>query len=150
MTLIELVISIVIGGIAAAALLGAMATIGGRNADPMLRQQAQAIATAYMDEIYLQPFVDPGLAPSASPCAGPPAASRTLFDNVCDYDGLLDTGAVDANGNAIALLGLYRISVRVTPTPWQGLAASDVLRVEVEVTPPDGTAVLLTGYRTRY
>ncbi|WP_426414979.1 prepilin-type N-terminal cleavage/methylation domain-containing protein [Aestuariirhabdus sp. LZHN29] len=151
LTLIELVMSIVIGGIAAAAILGAMAAIGGRNADPMLRQQAQAIAAAYMDEIYLQPFVDPSLAPAANPCAGPPAGSRALFNNVCDYDGLVDNGAVDANGNPIPALGFYRVAVTIARnTPWQGVAGNDVLRIDVQVTTPDGLAVLLSGYRTRY
>ena len=56
MTLVELVISIVIIGISAAALYSAMAAITGRSADPMLRQQSLAIAEAYMEEISLQAF----------------------------------------------------------------------------------------------
>lgn len=48
MTLVELVISIVIIGIAAAALYSAMAAITGRSADPLLRQQSLAIAEAYL------------------------------------------------------------------------------------------------------
>ena len=63
MTLVELVITIVVLGIASAALFSAMAAISGRSADPMLRQQSLAIAEAYMEEITLQAF-------SASlPCA---------------------------------------------------------------------------------
>ena len=75
MTLIELVISIVIIGIAAAALYSAMASISGRSADPMLRQQSLAIAEAYLEEILLQSFTDPdGLAD----------CGRSCFDDVGD------------------------------------------------------------------
>ena len=59
MTLVELVISIVIIGISAASLYSAMAAITGRSADPLLRQQSLAIAEAYLEEILLQPFLDP-------------------------------------------------------------------------------------------
>ncbi len=86
MTLVELVISIVIIGIAAAALYSAMAAITGRSADPLLRQQSLAIAEAYLEEILLQPFLDPA---TGSQCPSPPA-SRAAFDNVCDYAGLAD------------------------------------------------------------
>ncbi len=145
MTLIELVISIVIIGIASAALYSAMAAITGRSADPLLRQQSLAIAEAYLEEILLQPFSDP----SGAVCPAPPA-SRDQYDNVCDYAGLTDNGARDARGQAIAALAGYRVQVSVTPQAWAGLATSDVLYVEVEVNDPAGQQLMLGGYRTRY
>ena len=99
MTLVELVISIVIIGIAAAALYSAMAAITGRSADPLLRQQSLSIAEGYLEEILLQPFLDS----SNAVCPAPPA-SRASFDNVCDYNGLNDNGVRDARGQAIAAL----------------------------------------------
>ena len=51
MTLVELVIAIAIIGIAAAALYSAMASLAGRSADPMLRQQSLLLAEAYLEEI---------------------------------------------------------------------------------------------------
>jgi len=146
MTLIELVIAIVIIGIASAALYTAMASITGRSADPMLRQQSLAIAEAYLEEIELQAFLDPGtqLACQAIP------ANRAQFDDVCDYRGLVDMGAVDARGQAIAALAGYRVSVTVTPQAWNGLAANDVLYIQVTVTDPAGQDLVLGGYRTRY
>ncbi|HSX70548.1 MAG TPA: prepilin-type N-terminal cleavage/methylation domain-containing protein [Pseudomonas sp.] len=145
MTLVELVITIVIVGIAAAALYSAMAAIGGRSADPMLRQQSLAIAEAYLEEILLQPFLDP----SNAVCPAPPAG-RANFDNVCDYNGLNDNGARDARGQAIAALANYRVQVAVTPQAWAGLAASDALLVQVSVTDPAGQLLRLDGYRARY
>ena len=146
MTLVELVITIVIIGIAAAALFSAMAAITGRSADPLLRQQSLSIAEAYLEEILLQAYLDPG---TGTVC--PPApASRIQFDNVCDYAGLDDVGARNARGNAIAALGGYRVQVNVTPQALGGLPASDVLHVQIDVLDPGGQSLRLDGYRARY
>lgn len=146
-TLVELVIAIVIVGIAAAALYGAMAAIGTHSADPLLRQQSLALAQGYLEEILLQPFPDLN---GQDKCPLPSTTSRAAYDNVCDYNGLLDDGARDAYGNALGGLEGYRVSVTVTPTAWNGLAASDVLYVEVAVRDPAGQELHLGGYRVRY
>ncbi len=146
MTLVELVITIVVIGITAAALYSAMAAITGRSADPLLRQQSLSIAEAYLEEILLQAYLDPS---SGTVCPSAPA-SRIQFDNVCDYAGLDDAGARNAQGNAIAALAGYRVQVAITPRALGGLAASDVLHVEVSVRDPAGQALRLDGYRARY
>lgn len=146
MTLVELVITIVIIGIAAAALFTAMASITARSADPLLRQQSLSLAEAYLEEILLQAFLDP-----ATGTACPPRPSqRGNFDNVCDYAELSDAGARNARGEAIAGLGSYTVAVDVAPQTWGGLSASDVFYIEVTVTDPAGQALVLGGYRTRY
>jgi MSHA pilin protein MshD len=149
MTLIELVIAIVIIGIASAALYTAMASITGRSADPMLRQQSLAIAEAYLEEIELQAF------PAAiGNCDGVAAsAARPTFDDVCDYDGLSDPTAVDASGQVIAALAGYGVSVAVASPPaptWNLLPSAAVLYIAVTVTDPAGQSLVLGGYRTRY
>jgi MSHA pilin protein MshD len=146
MTLIELVIAIVIIGIASAALYTAMASITGRSADPMLRQQSLSIAEAYLEEIELQAFLDPS---TQLACQTIPA-NRAQFDDVCDYRGLVDNGAVNASGQGISALAGYRVSVAVTSQAWNGLAANDVLYIQVTVTDPAGQDLVLGGYRTRY
>ena len=146
MTLVELVVAIVIVGIAAAALYGAMASIGGRSADPMLRQQGLAIAEAYLEEILARDFFDPT---SHTQCPAPPA-TRAGYDNVCDYAGLDDAGARGADGTLITGLQDYRVRVAVTPQAFAGLSAAAALRVAVTVETPDGQALNLTGWRTCY
>ena len=143
MTLIELVIAIVIIGIASAALYSAMAAISGRSADPMLRQQSLAIAEAYLEEIQLRAFLDPAtlLACQAIP------ASRAAFDDVCDYRGLDDQGVRDASGAAQAALAGYRVQVAVQPLTWNGQQA---LQVDVTVTDPASQTLQLTGLRSCY
>ncbi|VVO34799.1 prepilin-type N-terminal cleavage/methylation domain-containing protein [Pseudomonas fluorescens] len=145
MTLIELVITIVIIGIAAAALFGAMAAISSRSADPLLRQQSLDIAEAYLEEILLKDFADP------SGVACPPApASRSQYQLVCNYAGLNDNGVRQSDTTPIVALAGYRVNVTVNPQAWAGLPAADVLYVEVTVTDPANQALVLGAYRTRY
>ena len=140
MTLVELVMTIVILGIAAAALFSAMAAITGRSADPMLRQQSLAIAEAYMEEITLQAFSDPdGLAD----------CGRSCFDDVGDYHGL-DEAPHDARGDAIDALSSYQVQVAVSAQalgPAPGVAAR---HIQVTVTDSTGQPMVLDGYRTNY
>ncbi|WP_395763807.1 prepilin-type N-terminal cleavage/methylation domain-containing protein [Stutzerimonas balearica] len=139
MTLVELVITIVIIGIAAAALYSAMAAITGRSADPMLRQQSLAIAEAYLEEIELQAF-----APQANATCNP---ARACFNDVRDYAGLSEAPH-DAFGIAIAELAAYRVAVSVSgPSDWSGVP---VLHIEVGVTDPAGGRLQLDGYRACY
>lgn len=145
-TLIELLLALVIAGIAAATLYGAMAAFSARSADPMLRQQSLALAESYLEEILLQPFSDPA---TGTPCPPAPPA-RADFDNVCDYAGLSDNGARNRFGESIAALAGYQVSVSVTPTAWQGLSADQVLYVQVQVQDPAGSRLLLGSYRVRH
>ncbi len=140
MTLIELVISIVILAICAAALYSATASITGRSADPLLRQQSLAIAEAYLEEILTQSFADPD---GLSDCG------RSCFDNVADYNGL-NEAPHDARNTALAALSAYRVQVDVSAQAWNGLPASDVWRVQISVTDPAGQTLQLDGYKVNY
>jgi MSHA pilin protein MshD len=140
MTLVELVITIVIVGIAAGALYSAMGSIIGRSADPLLRQQSLTLAEGYLEEIALQAF---GVLPSAG-CT----PARACFNDVRDYDNLSDSPPRDALGNQVTVLAGYRAEVNVQgPTAWNGVQA---LRIDVTVTDPAGQLFSLTGYRTCY
>ena len=154
MTLIELVISIVIIGIAAAALFSAMAAIGGRSADPLLRQQSLSIAEAYLEEILLKPYLDPATLDPATllDCQAIPG-ERKEFDDVCDYDDLDDQPPKNASGEAITALAGYRVRVSVSDRDLalaDGSAKAAARYVEVTVTDPAGQDLLLGGYRADY
>lgn len=147
MTLVELVISIVIIGIAAAALYSAMASIVGRSADPMLRQQSLTIAEGYLEEILTQPYLDPGTFSTGS-CEKKAGLPRARFDDVCDYAELEDIGVHDAAGNLITGLAGYKVRVAVASlASWNGVPAR---RVDVTVTDPSGHDLRLSGFRTCY
>jgi MSHA pilin protein MshD len=141
-TLIEIVVAIVIVAIAATAILAAMASITMRGAETMVRQQAVAVAEAYLEEILLQPVAFPG---------GTVPTSRASFNDEDQYNGLSDVGAHDQFGNAIAYLSGYNVSVAVTQTTvLTGIAAAQARQINVTVTDPNGVTLLLTGYRANF
>ena len=141
-TLIELVISIVVIAIAASAVLGLLSRSVGRSADAMVMSQGVAIAEAYLEEIALKSFADPDGVDGE--------ALRPNFDDVDDYHGLVDNGARDQFGNALAPLAQYTVTVTVTASAaLAGVPAADARRIDVRVTHPNNVAVALSGYETR-
>ena len=117
-SLVELIVFIVIVGIAVAGVVGALSMATRASADPMIQKQALAIAEALLEEVQLQPFTycdpdDPQAATAQSAAVGatgcteagsvenlmaaettPPYGpeSRTSatnpYDNVNDYNSL--------------------------------------------------------------
>jgi len=142
MTLVELVISIVVVTIALAAVLGVLSRNVASSADAMVLTQAVSIAEAYLEEISLKPFDDPD--------ATDGEAARIDFDDVDDYNGLLDNGANDQFGNPIASLNAYRVSVAVSPSAaLPSVAAIDALRIDVRVEFPPYVDFYLSSYKAR-
>lgn len=171
-TLIELVIFIVLVGIAFAAFLSIYNALVVRSADPLLRKQALAIAESLLEEVQLMPFTfcdpnDANALTAASPagCAsmsedtiGPEGGETRFgaspFDNVNDYHMTsATTGVSDIEGNAVGGLGSYVWQVQVFQEALGTISAAskDALRIRVTVNAPDGsTTVTLDGYRARY
>ncbi len=141
-TLIELVISIVIVSIAVSAVLMVMSMNVGHSADPMIRYQAVAIAEAYLEEISLKAFDDPG--------GGDVEASRDLYDDADDYHGLVDVGARNQFDAALPGLGDYTISVTVTQSALPLIAASDNYLINVTVTHAADINFTLSAYRPNF
>ncbi|WP_404440827.1 prepilin-type N-terminal cleavage/methylation domain-containing protein [Stutzerimonas chloritidismutans] len=124
MTLVELVITIVIIGIAAAAMFAAMASITGRSADPMLRQQSLMIAEAYLESILVRSY---GELATAEQYFSPPR---------------------DLNDQPIKELDLYQVAVAVDDqVSLNGVVAT---RIDVTVLDPQGEPLKLSGWRTCY
>lgn len=141
-TLVELVLSIVILGVAVAGVLTAAFQTTRRSVDPLLLQQAVSIAEAYLAEIAQRDF---GALADTGPEAG---ETRDVYDDLSDYHGLDDAGARDQRGQAIAGLERYRVAVTVLPATL--LVTTPAKRITVTVSHPDLNApVLLAGYRTQ-
>lgn len=141
-TLVELLVSIVIVSIAASGVLGLLSMTTAASADPMIRHQAAAIAEAYLEEIMLKPVADPDGADGE--------AARADYDDLDDYDGLIDAGARDQFGLAIAGLNAYNVGVSVSPSSGlPSVPAADALRVDIVVTRGSDINFVLSGYRTR-
>jgi len=148
LTLIELVISIAVLAIALGGALLAIDQTTVRSADPMIQHQASAVAEATLEEILLKSFLDPD---TGTVCPAP-EASRGLYDNVCDYAGLDDSGARDQAGAAVTGLENYRVRVAVdTAAILNTLTGSpDVLRIDVRVNHGSRVDLTLSGYQASY
>jgi MSHA pilin protein MshD len=146
-TLVELIVALVIMGVALAGMVAVYAATTRSSVDPVLVQQMQAIADNMMEEILMKPFA-PGPAPGA------PGGPRIGFDDVRDYDGYQSTGIRDVEGNPIPGLERYEVVVVAKPAALAGVAtAGDALRVTVTVkmsgtTPGFPDPIVLTGWRT--
>jgi MSHA pilin protein MshD len=141
-TLIELVIAIVIISIAVSAILMVFSMNVGYSADPMIRYQAVAIAEAYLEEISLKAFADPDGVDGE--------ANRTLYDDVDDYNGLVDVGARNQFDAALPGLGDYTVSVTVTQSALPSIAAIDNYLINVTVTHAANINFTLSAYRPNF
>jgi MSHA pilin protein MshD len=175
-SLIELVVFIVVMGIALVATLLVYSQYTRASVDPLIRKQALAIATTLLEEVQLQPFTycdpdDPNVhTATASPGGGcttdetlgpEPGESRygpARFDNVNDYAGFaMPAGTIRTIDDAtpVAVLADYSVQVAIAQIAANELGASvpvtDALRITVSAThAPTGTNVTLEGYRLRY
>ncbi len=176
-TLVELIVFIVIVGVALAGVFAAFNTITAASADPQVRKQVLAIAESLMDEVALMPFTYCDPDDTAAPTAANPAActapvngedaaigpeagetrtsAATPFDNVSDYHGLsMVAGIQDITGVTIGGLSAYSASINVSQaglgSGGDAIGAADALRISITVTGPGGVTTTLEGYRTRY
>lgn len=173
-TIIELVIFIVVIGVAVAGILGVMTFTTSRSADPQLRKQALVLAEGMLEEVQTARFTfctpdDPAAetAASTADCATPesvglpPNGISRPYLNVTDYVAAFGTSqgyptdAIGTNfppGYTVAVtiapetaLGPTGAVVPVDATP----ANMNALRITVTVTYGNQN-VTLVGYRTRY
>jgi MSHA pilin protein MshD len=76
--------------------------------------------------------------------------NRVDFDDVNDYNGLVDIGARDQFGTPIAALSQYTVAVNVAAsTALPSVPGADAQRIDVSVTYSPNVSVALSGYRTR-
>jgi MSHA pilin protein MshD len=147
--LVELVISIVIISIVTSGVLLVYAQAVRFSADPMIQQQAVAVAEAYLDEILARPVADPSVAETGGPEAG---EARATYDDVQDYAGLSDAPPLGQNGVAADVdangqpdLAGYQVDVSVVPN--EVLNGVTMARVDVRVRYAAVVDLTLTGYR---
>ena len=134
-TLIELIIFIVIVGVALAGILTVMNQVVSRSADPMLTKQAVALADSVMEEVLQKAYNNPD---------GVSTGDRTTWDSVTDFNGVDQT----AFGLPATLAGYTLLVTVVADAATLGVPA---FRVTVRVTiAATGDSVQLVGYRANY
>ncbi|NVD74496.1 hypothetical protein HUX88_28840 [Duganella sp. BJB1802] len=171
LSLVELIMFIVIVGIAVVGVLQVLGFGARSSPDPMRRKQALALAEGMMEEVRLARFTfcdanDPAAEQpdtvNPAKCTIPEVLGLEVnnigrpFDNVSDYAGTYTT---DAAGNAFP--AGYQAVVAIAPDATLGPAGAqipsdatsanmNVLHITVTVTYTGGDPVVLDGYRTRY
>lgn len=136
-TLVELILSMVIIGIALTGVFAVMNLTVGHSADPLAQHQAVAIAESYLEEILLQNY------------AGAASDNRADFDDVDDYNNLTDNGVHDQTGTAVAGLSHYTVAVTVA-APAALAGGVDAKQITVNVSGPGVASLSLVGYRADY
>jgi MSHA pilin protein MshD len=157
LTLIELLIFIVIVGVAATAILGVFGNLTRSSANLLPDKQAQAIAAGMMQEILARPAFCGSSTPAdpSNPGGPEPGETRaTPYNNVNDYNGYDSNPAgirfLDGTSVAANLPG-YRVQVAVNGnTTVAGVGGGNAMHVIVRVTHPGGTEARLDGVRFCY
>lgn len=178
-TLVELLIIIVVLGIAGATLTVVSTRSAELSAASLRDQQAMALANALLEEVKAMPFTycDPndanaGNALNAAGCAGQPelmgpeageqrfsANPLTRFDNINDYNGFtIAAGALrDAANNPILpvlpTVANCGLAVAVANQNMVNVNAGDAVRITVTVRCPDlanTPPVVVEAVRVRY
>jgi MSHA pilin protein MshD len=139
-TLVELVVAMVIVGVALAGLVSVYNRASIASTDPLITQQMLAIGETMMEEVMLKPYDSTTGTKS----------TRAQYDALDDYASYTKQAVTDVDGNAIAGLERYRVAVTVGPAgqTLPGVATTDVKRIVVTVWNGDQNLVL-TGWRTK-
>ncbi len=177
-SLVEVLLFIVIVGVAVSGVLAAYRISVQKSADPLARKQVVAIAESLLEEVELMPYTycDPddatattatGAFIGAGGCTttveqlGPESGETRYttgalqFDNVNDYHGFNSAtespaGLKDISGNLIPSLAGYNASISIANAALGSVSALDSQRINVTVTGPGNVTFTLQGYRTRY
>lgn len=145
-TLIELIIFMVIVGVATAGIISSINFNVQHSADPVVKKQALAIAESMLEEVMLQNFSDPDGVQTGE-------SDRSNWDDIDDYNNYSRNGAsaINVPSTTITELEDYNVSVSVdSAVNLNGVTGGKAKRISVTVTGPLNTTVRLEGYRTDY
>ncbi len=147
-SLIELIMFIVIVSTALIGILSVMNTVAKSSADPMMHKQTLAIAESLLEEIEAQDVNPESGVPSTNLVS---ASNRNIeYHVITDYNGFTMSSASGISTFNGAILSNYSVSVLAASPVTIGSPAASAVRITVTVTPPNGDAISVMGYRTAY
>lgn len=113
MTLAEVLVSLLIVGVAMAAGVQALGSFAGGARSWQERSAAVQLASRLMAEIDVLPFQDPAGAVTIGVDAGETLGNRTQYDDIDDYHNWNESPPKDSSGNAMTGYAGYRQKVEV-------------------------------------
>jgi MSHA pilin protein MshD len=164
-TLIELVVLIVVLGVALTGVTMVINHVVQHSPEALVQTRAMELAQTYLEEI-LQKRYDENTGQGGMPrcdstdtnakaCSntlGPDSETRSQFDDVDDYNGINDQPPVTATGTPVSNYDSYRVQVSVSYAGTE-LGYSDnrrAKRITVSVTTPMGNVIPVSAYRVNY
>lgn len=155
-TLVEAVVAILVLGLAVPPLVTLFVAAADQGAEQTYQASALDLADGLMEEIAARAFEDPDLAPGSF---GREEATRALYDDVDDYDGLSDAPPLRWDGTVLADDSGFVLSATVDNVPpseidppvpaGDGTSPLKRVRVSASWTIGRGGRVTLTTLRTR-
>jgi MSHA pilin protein MshD len=150
-SLIELVITIVVLGIALSALTNSLFTGVGRNADPLWQTKASQLSQAYLDEILSMRFSETsplggGSIDSCSIDGKEAGETRSLYDDVDDYDGLIET-ADFLDTQATSSYSGYGVSIQVSCIEQGNFPLTESKLITLTITSPVNQKLIFSVLR---
>lgn len=151
-SLIEMVITIVVLGIALTALSSSLFSGVGKNADPLWQTKATQLSQAYLDEILAMKYQEdsPIEGGSVGSCtiSGPETSEtdREKFDDVDDYDGLVETASF-LDSTVSSIYSGYSVSIQVACENHQGDASNNSKLIQLTITSPTNESLVFSAFR---
>ncbi|MEX1057447.1 MAG: type II secretion system protein [Natronospirillum sp.] len=179
-TLIELIIAIVVLGIASVGVFSALSTTTVQAVDPWLKAQSLALAQSFMDEVISKPFYPEGSDPAFDEDASAPVdpcgedempnlladlalGNRDgLLTAICmynDYDAIKQEEGITKAEDGAPVDGLngYNVIITVETGPFDAPFDEPfdgigvcILRIVVNAVDPSSATTQLVSYRTSY
>jgi MSHA pilin protein MshD len=151
-SLIELVITIVIIGIALSALSGSLFSAVGRNADPLWQSKATHLSQAYLDEILAMRYQENSAlgGGSVGTCtiggADAGETSRSLYDDVDDYNGLTENADFLDTSTTSNYSG-YTVSINVECKDHTYVDSNSSKLISIIITSPTNQTLAFSAFR---
>ncbi len=144
--LLEILVAIVVIGVAVAGVVSAFSVSARSSADPFVRKQLLVVAEEIMEEIQLKPYTS-AQAKVTNGCA------RSGYYQVADYNGY-STSALgyicDVDGLKLNELDGYVVSVTVTSGNLGSSTTAPGYLITVVVSKGTQESFTLVGWRTNY
>ena len=132
---------VIIAGLGSVAVSSAMFQAVANSGDPLLRRQAMSVAESMLEEVLAQPFTPSASTPAVT------ASNRRVDHDVDDYNGFGQSGIRTYDDVAVTGLENFSIRVSVVGQSFGSVPSSAAKQVTVTVSGPNGTSVVLRGYK---